>query len=56
MAKSIECRCESNLTCGYCLRNRKPWVWTDSNKSFSQLNNEWLEKNKSKDNQKGVQK
>lgn len=24
MAKSVECRCTYNFTCGYCLRNAKP--------------------------------
>lgn len=27
-AKNIECRCESNFTCGYCLRNAPPPVFT----------------------------
>lgn len=31
MAKSIECKCESNFTCGYCLRNAKPWHFTCDN-------------------------
>lgn len=28
MARSIECRCEYNFTCGYCLRNAKPYHFT----------------------------
>jgi hypothetical protein len=31
MARSVECKCESNFTCGYCLRNAKPWHFTCSN-------------------------
>lgn len=27
-ARSAECKCESNFTCGYCLRNRKPYFYT----------------------------
>jgi len=27
-ARSIECKCDYNFTCGYCLRNAKPWCWT----------------------------
>lgn len=30
MAKSIECKCTYNFTCGYCLKNAKPWHWTAS--------------------------
>lgn len=30
MARSIHCSCDSNFTCGYCLRNAPPWVWTPS--------------------------
>jgi hypothetical protein len=30
MARSIECRCESNFTCRYCLQNAKPWLFTPS--------------------------
>ncbi len=30
-ARPAECRCEANFTCGYCLRNAKPWLWTDCN-------------------------
>ena len=30
---SIECQCESNFTCGYCLRNAKPWHFTLSDGS-----------------------
>jgi len=33
MARSIECRCEYNFTCGYCLRNAKPYFTTLSNGS-----------------------
>lgn len=28
---SIECRCSATLTCGYCLRNRKPWFYSIGN-------------------------
>lgn len=28
MARNIECKCEHNLTCGYCLRNAKPYFYT----------------------------
>lgn len=31
MARSIECECTNSYTCGYCLRNAKPWLWTPSN-------------------------
>lgn len=27
------CKCESNFTCGYCLRNAKPWHYTLSDGS-----------------------
>lgn len=27
-ARSAECRCESNFTCGHCLRNAKPCHYT----------------------------
>lgn len=30
MARSAECKCESNFTCRYCLRNAKPWHFTCS--------------------------
>lgn len=30
MARSAECKCERNFTCGYCLRNAKPWHFTCS--------------------------
>lgn len=33
-AKSAECRCESNFTCGHCLRNAKPWLFTPSGGGF----------------------
>ncbi len=29
------CECLSNFTCGYCLRNAKPWFWTPS-KAFEE--------------------
>ena len=37
---SAECKCESNFTCGYCLRNAKPWLFTPSSPRgyFSQEN------------------
>lgn len=28
MARSTECKCESNFTCGYCMRNAPPWIFT----------------------------
>ncbi len=28
MARSVECECTSNFTCGYCLRNAKPYFFT----------------------------
>lgn len=27
MAKNIDCRCEYNFTCCYCLSNAKPWLF-----------------------------
>lgn len=33
MARSAECSCESNRTCGYCCRNAKPWFFTLSDGS-----------------------
>jgi hypothetical protein len=33
MARSVECKCEFNFTCGYCLRNAKPWFYTLSDGS-----------------------
>jgi hypothetical protein len=32
-ARSVECRCTNNFTCGYCLRNAKPWHYTLSDGS-----------------------
>jgi hypothetical protein len=32
-AKSIECKCTDDFTCGYCLRNAKPWFYTLSDGS-----------------------
>jgi len=31
MARSIECKCDSRFTCGYCLRNAKPYPSTSYN-------------------------
>jgi hypothetical protein len=28
MAKNTECKCTSSFTCGYCLRNAKPYFYT----------------------------
>ncbi len=42
MARSIECKCDYNFTCGYCLRNAPPWVWTFTKFSFSEQNKRWL--------------
>jgi hypothetical protein len=28
MSRSAECKCESNFTCGHCLRNAKPYHFT----------------------------
>lgn len=33
MSKSVECKCTSNFTCGYCLHNAKPWHFTLSDGS-----------------------
>lgn len=30
MSRSVECKCESNFTCGHCLRNAKPYFFTPS--------------------------
>ena len=30
MAKSIDCRCTYNFTCGVCLSNPPAWVWSPS--------------------------
>ena len=30
MARSVHCECTYNFTCGYCLSNMKPWIWTPS--------------------------
>lgn len=30
MSRSAECECTYNFTCGYCLRNAKPWLFTCS--------------------------
>ena len=30
MARSIHCECTYHFTCGYCLRNAPPPVWTFS--------------------------
>jgi hypothetical protein len=34
MARSIECKCEYNFTCGYCLRNAAPLHTTSYNPVF----------------------
>jgi hypothetical protein len=28
MARNAECKCEPRFTCGYCLRNAKPYFFT----------------------------
>ncbi len=28
MARNVECRCDPRFTCGYCLRNAKPYFFT----------------------------
>lgn len=35
-ARSVECRCDPSFTCGYCLRNAKPWHWTPSTEADRQ--------------------
>jgi hypothetical protein len=39
---SIECECESNFTCGYCVKNAKPYFFTpsthDTTKNTMKLN------------------
>lgn len=25
---SVECRCDADTTCRYCLQNMKPWIFT----------------------------
>lgn len=25
---NVECKCDPRFTCGYCLRNMKPWFYT----------------------------
>jgi hypothetical protein len=35
---NIECKCEPNFTCGYCLRNAKPYFFTpDTRKAAAAL-------------------
>lgn len=48
MARSIECKCDYNFTCGYCLRNAKPWVYTPSTSAyyFSNCNDSAIERDK----------
>lgn len=29
-ARSVECKCDPHFTCGYCLRNAKPPIYTPS--------------------------
>jgi hypothetical protein len=29
------CKCERNFTCGYCLRDAKPYVWTGDHGTFT---------------------
>lgn len=38
MARSIECKCDSNLTCGYCLKNAKPYFHTPTAVSLQEIN------------------
>jgi len=33
MAKSVECKCDPRFTCGYCLRNMKPYFFTPNLRS-----------------------
>ena len=33
MSPNIECRCDPQFTCGYCLRNAKPYFYTLSDGS-----------------------
>lgn len=35
MARSADCTCANNFTCGHCLQNAPAWVWTPSKASFS---------------------
>lgn len=42
MARSGECRCEQNFTCGYCLRNAKPWFFTADQDPRLRPTNWWL--------------
>lgn len=35
LSRSAECRCEENGgTCGHCLRNAKPWLFTPTDNSW----------------------
>ena len=31
--RPVECKCDHSFTCGFCLRNAKPWFWTCSDGS-----------------------
>lgn len=48
MARSIDCKCTYNFTCGYCLRNAKPWHWTPTNQP-TQFHNELKQEEKPAD-------
>jgi hypothetical protein len=26
--RPVECQCDARFTCGFCLRNAKPWLYT----------------------------
>lgn len=41
MARNIECKCEYNFTCRYCLANAKPWHYTLSNGSAVYVPRGW---------------
>ena len=45
---SVECKCNDNFTCGFCLSNMKPWIWTSKTETWE----EYYERKKKEEEQK----
>lgn len=49
-ARSSLCKCESNFTCGHCLADAKPWLFTPDSSDFyfSKENDKAIQRDKEK--------
>jgi hypothetical protein len=52
--KGDGCRCESNFTCGHCLRNAPPWFCTPS--TIAEQAARWFAEHQSDDQQERNQR